>query len=122
MENPYLGYHHWPGKEGFYKGIEPHGAILRTYVNPTAYLTIITKGGELPPGSIVVKENYMPNFDLAAITVMYKVKGYNPDANDWFWVKYAPDGKAQAEGKVQGCINCHGNKKDNDYIFTGSLR
>ena len=64
----------------------------------------------------------MPNFDLAAITVMYKVKGYNPEGNDWFWVKYAADGKAQAEGKVQGCINCHGKKKDNDYIFIGSIK
>jgi len=25
-------------------------------------------------------------------TVMYKVEGYNPDAGDWFWVKYSPQG------------------------------
>ena len=45
----------------------------------------------------------------------------NPDAGDWFWVKYAPDGKALKEGKPAGCIGCHGAKKDNDYPMTGAI-
>lgn len=36
---------------------------------------------------------------------------------DWFWVKYSPDGKAEASGKVKGCIDCHLRQKDNDLIF-----
>jgi hypothetical protein len=32
--------------------------------------------------------------ELKAITVMYKIKDYNPADGDWFWVKYSPDGKA----------------------------
>jgi hypothetical protein len=30
---------------------------------------------------------------------VYKVKGYNPDAGDWFWAKYGPGipGKAAAD-------------------------
>jgi len=53
---------------------------------------------------LVVKDNYKPNRTLAAITAMNKIKGYNPEAGDWFWVKYAPDGKALKKGKPAGCI------------------
>jgi hypothetical protein len=59
---------------------------------------------------------------LVAITVMYKVKGYNPEAGDWFWAKYGPDGKIAAEGKVNSCIECHGAKKANDFIHTAALK
>lgn len=112
----------WPGKKALYKGTEPHGALLTTYVNDTALKGIKSKKGVLPNGSIVAKENYSPDKKLMAITVMYKVKGYNPEAGDWFWVKYAPDGKIAGEGKMDMCINCHSKKKENDYLFTGSLK
>lgn len=112
----------WPGKGKLYKGTEPHGALLTTYVSKKALEAIQGRKGSLPAGSIIVKENYMPDKKLAAITVMYKVDKYNPEANDWFWAKYAPDGAIQAEGKVAGCIGCHGQKKDNDYVFTGKLK
>jgi hypothetical protein len=121
-DNPYEGYQLWPGTQGFYKGTEPHGVILRTFVNSKAYLAITKKKGVYPEGSIIVKENYSPKMDLAAVTVMYKIKGYDPEHNDWYWAKYDPKGMAQKSGKPKGCIDCHGVKKDNDYAYTGSLK
>jgi hypothetical protein len=59
---------------------------------------------------------------MTAITVMAKSRAYNPEAGDWFWARYAPDGKIEAEGKVEACIKCHSAKKDNDYLFTGPLK
>lgn len=59
---------------------------------------------------------------FVALSVMYKIKGYNPEGGDWFWVKYSPDGKVEASGKVKGCIDCHSKQKDNDYIFTGKVK
>ena len=112
----------WPGKTPFYPGAEPHGSLLVTYVNNQAYRAIEEKKGMFPDEAIVVKENYAPDQKLAALTVMYKVKGYDPEANDWFWATYQPDGKIQAEGKVEMCINCHGAKRDNDYIMTAPLK
>jgi hypothetical protein len=53
--------------------------------------------------------------DLAAVTLMYKVGGFNPDVNDWYWVAFAPDGTVNAEGAVEGCINCHGQDGNADY-------
>ncbi len=112
----------WPGKAALYPGKEPHGSLLTTYVNDVAYKAITEKKGVLPEGAIVAKENYSGDKKYMALTVMYKVKGYNTPANDWFWVKYTPEGKIEAEGKSDMCIKCHGQKQDNDYIWTGPLK
>ena len=50
-------------------------------------LSLIIKAGVMPNGAIVLKENYTPEENLAATTVMYKKTGYNPDHNDWYWLK-----------------------------------
>jgi len=120
-QEPYKKWAMWPGKEAFHKGTEPHGALLTVYVNDIALKSINDKKG-MSNNSIVLKENYTPDKKLAAVTVMYKVKGYNAEAGDWFWVKYDPEFKIQKEGKVTGCIGCHGSASDNDYIFTGKVK
>jgi hypothetical protein len=111
----------WPGTSAYYKGNEPHGALLTTYVNAAALDAINGKRGTLPDGAMVIKENYMPGKNLAAITVMYKVAGYNPESGDWYWVKFAPSGAVEAEGKEPMCIACHSAKNDNDYLYTRSI-
>ena len=121
-ESNYKNWELWPGKGELYPGQKPHGAFLTTYVNDEALSSVKEKKGKMEYGSIIVKENYMPDKTLAAITVMYKVKGYDPENNDWFYAKYSPKGEILAEGKVESCRNCHGVKKDNDYIFTGELK
>ena len=62
-----------------------------------------------------------------AVTVMYKTPNYNPDAGDWYWVKYLADGKDNQKatpmgnirlaGKPKGCIECHADAEDGDYAF-----
>ncbi len=61
---------------------------------------------------------------LAAITVMFKRPGFDPDNQDWFWARYAPDGSlAMTEGgvamvgRVDGCIGCHSAAGGGDYIY-----
>ena len=120
----------WPGKTAYYQGQDPHGMLLTTYANDAAYQAIDGKAGMMPTGAIIVKENYMPDSSLAAVTVMYKASaGYNADHNDWFFSKHkadgsldmTPDGMAM-EGRLTGCQNCHGAQKANDYLFTGMIR
>lgn len=114
---------HLPGTEPMYTGQDPHGALLSTYFNAIALKAINDKAGSIPVGGMVVKENYMPDGKLAAITVMYKAAGYeNPEANNWFFLKYAPDGVIEAEGPVQGCTECHGDVSDNDFLFTADVK
>lgn len=126
MSAKYTNWAPVPGKtDGFAEGGSPHGAFVKMYLNRTAAGN--PKG--LPNGSIVVKENYGPEKkQLMAITVMYRSKGYNPDAGDWYWVKFHSNGsvaKAPPEmqsmplaGKPMGCIKCHGESAaGGDFVF-----
>ena len=120
IHKPYRKWAKWPGKGEMYPGKEPHGAFLTAYVNEAA-LDSIKKLKGMADKSMIVKENYDANKTLMAVTVMYKVKGYNTDGGDWFWAKYDPKFNILAEGKVEDCLKCHGSMKDNDYIFTGKV-
>lgn len=115
----------YPDKGELYEGTEPHGILLTTYLNGPAHQAMQKGAASLPTGAVVVKENFKPDSTLAAITVMYKHEGYDPEHNDWFWVKYLPDGSVAndgaAAGRVASCIGCHAGKADNDYIMTGAL-
>lgn len=119
--NPYRAWERWPGKGRLYKGTEPHGALLTTFVNQAASFSIKNKKG-MAYDSIIVKENYTADRKLDALTVMYRTKGYSPEGGEWFWAKYAPDGRPLTSGKVEACITCHGKKKENDYIQTEDVK
>ena len=120
--NKYTTWPLWPGKGKLFEGTEPHGALLTVYVSQDALGVIKDKKGFFGEGAFVIKENYKPDKTLAAITVMYKKKGYNPEAGDWFWAKYNADGSVDKEGKVGGCINCHKQAEGNDWVFTGEIK
>lgn len=119
-----LSWHYIPGKPmGFYRGTEPHGALLRTFVNSIAFDAIKAKVGEYPVGSVIVKDNHMPDGKLGGVTVMVKqAKGYAPDNGDWFWVKYTPAGEVELAGKVPMCSSCHAQARGQDYVFSTTIR
>ena len=117
--SPYKQWSFWPDHQGMQPGRAPHGRLHKVYVNDRALNSV------KPPvqyGSIEVKENYNKKRELKAITVMYKVNGYNPKDGDWFWVKYTPEGKAKPFGKPGGCIGCHGTRASNDFILVHEFR
>ena len=106
----------WGDHEGLQSGSAPHGPYHKVYVNERGLGSL-----EAPVqyGTLIVKENYGDSLgkNLKAVTLMYKVKGYNPEAGDWYWVKYSPEGVVQKQGKPQGCIDCHASREDSDYIM-----
>lgn len=115
--DPYTKWEFWPGKEGMYKGTFPHGAHLKLYANKIA-LDAAKAGKEMPSGAIVVKENYGKDATtLMAVTPMYKIEGFNPEAGDWFWAKHKADSSIEKSGKVEGCIKCHAKVKNQNWIF-----
>ncbi len=71
-------------------------------------------------GSLIVVENHDADKKLTDLTVMLKIKGYNPQAGDWHWFQYDPRGKVLAEGRVDICIDCHRSKSNNDFVMTGT--
>ena len=117
-----------------YQGTHPHGAVLDTIEG-----TVTVDGHS---GRVIVKRNYGgdgvtvakvaddPAAYLGAVTVMYKrEQGYDADNQNWFWVKYKPDGSLHlnpkgmqlagrvAKGKPAGCIACHQSAPGGDYTF-----
>jgi hypothetical protein len=124
---PYKQWGTWPKDQWndfttLLKSGAPHGGVVRIYVNDIALNAARDFKGQLPEGAIIVKENYTGHDpaspgDLDALTVMYKVKGYDPEHNDWFWLKVRPDGKVDAEGKVGMCYGCHAQEGNKDYVL-----
>jgi hypothetical protein len=119
VESPYQNWSFWPDHQGMQPGRAPHGPFHKVFVND---LALNSPKAPVQHGSIEVKENYSKAGELAAITVMYKISGYNPNDGDWFWVKYSPDGKADVAGKIEGCIGCHGTRASNDFILVHEFK
>ena len=128
------GYGDWAMQSEIMPGKSPHGMFIRMYYS------IVTIDGK--PYHIVVKDNYggkdvtldmvkaAPADYLMAITPMVQREaGYDSDNNDWYWVKYGPDGMVGkndmdmalagrvAKGMPMGCISCHVNAGGGDYLF-----
>ncbi|MGB2905918.1 MAG: cytochrome P460 family protein [Candidatus Aminicenantaceae bacterium] len=118
-ESPYKDWGFWDDHKDIQPGNSPHGPFHRVYVNE---VLLKTDGTPAPYGSIQVKESFDSNKKLTALTVMYKIEGFNPEGGDWFWARYSLDGKANPAGKVQGCIGCHAVKSGNDYIIVHDLK
>jgi len=126
-QNPYTKWGTWPADgvndfTQFLVSSEPHGSVVKIYVNDVALSAAKNFTGQLPDHSIIVKENYMGTDpknpgQLAALTVMYKSKGFDPTNKDWFWLKAAPDGKVDLEGKVGMCIGCHSQPGNHDFVL-----
>ncbi|MDA3940795.1 MAG: cytochrome P460 family protein [Spirochaetia bacterium] len=117
----YKTYSFWPDHEGVQPGQSPHGAYHKIYINKVLFNALPAKDRVLPEGSIIVKENLNSQKSLDAVTVMVKVKDYNPEVGDWFWAKYTPQGEILAEGTPVGCISCHEGMDENDYIIVHPL-
>ena len=117
--NPYQQWAQFPDHQGALPSAPPHGPTSKVFINDKVASTLTSFTGRLPDGSIIVKENVGtdPQITEAALTVMWKVTGFNPEDNDWFWANMSMEGEVMAEGKVSGCINCHGAVRLNDFIF-----
>jgi len=117
QQENYTSWPLWPGKQKYYQGQEPHGALLITYVNSLAQDALTNGASQLPAGAIVVKENYGPDRTLMGATVMEKVDGYDSAHGNWFWAKYAPDGKVEMAGRIDMCYACHEGAAQYDQLW-----
>jgi hypothetical protein len=121
QDTPYRSWSLWPGREKLSQGKAPHGRYVTTYVNPAA-LRSIESGAGMAFGSLIVTENYDDDKKLAGLMVKLKIKGYNPAEGDWYWFQYDRQGTAVAEGRVDGCINCHRARRGNENRMTAPAK
>ena len=117
--SPYTKWSYWPDHMGMQDGRAPHGPRHKVFVNNQA---MESAAPPLKYGAIEVKENYSKAEELKAITVMYKVKGFNPKDGDWYWAKFSPTGKALKVGKPKGCIGCHSTRVANDFVLVHEFK
>jgi hypothetical protein len=123
---PYTKWPTLPAMDGATEpGVDrPHGPNPKVYANPTA----LQDSSALPFGSILVIEDYPGDGNTRnSISIMYRVKGTDPEHNDWYWMRYLPNGALATvdagqgakpmAGKVQSCIDCH-TKAGQDLVFT----
>lgn len=115
------------------RGFAPHGAfveIISGQINvgdeDLEYWVKRNYGGEGISRELVEEDRQAW---LKAVTFMVKRPGYDPDNQDWFWVKYMPTGDLftnpagiplagrVAKGSSSGCISCHKNAPGDDYVF-----
>lgn len=112
--NDYKQWDSWPDYQGLQKARSPHRPLNRVYVNDKG---LSSDKAPANYGTIEVKETYTVDKKLKNVTVQYKVEGFNPEAGDWYWAMYMPDGTVKKAGKIAGCIDCHAGAKDNDYVM-----
>jgi len=137
LNNPKASYRQWgtPGKtrrQGGQSGLGGvgsqagmfHREVGQTYLNDTANRNL----QRLPLSSVLVREEYAADGQtLENVTVMYRAKGADPEAGNWYWMMYQPDGSLaktspeqggrEIAGRVQSCIECHRQAGGNDYLF-----
>jgi len=135
--NNYKNWAPGPGQNGdFYIGQNPHGALLKMYLNRIA----AGRTSNFPMGSVVILENYRADKSLKTISVMYRTNGFNPQGNDWYWIEYNPDGTVvkavvtkptvstvshnegggqlkKTMGRATNCMSCHQSGEGEDYVF-----
>lgn len=117
---PYRSWHLWPGTNKLAPSRRPHGDLITVFVNDFAYLSI-KKHRTMSDGSLIVMENYTRDKKFLGLSVMYKIGKYSPEAGDWFWAEYKPDGTVIESGKVESCVKCHGEAKENDFVKSRRL-
>ncbi len=113
-----------------YVGGPPHGKVREVLEGKIKGQRVIVKRNYRGKGITVRAVAKNRARYLKAITVMAKREaGYDADNNDWFWVKYKPNGELftnpmgmklagrVAKGMNKGCISCHKSASGNDLVF-----
>ena len=120
-EDSYKNYPHWPAYTGTRPGKAPHGPFHQIFINSIIKDALPLENKTIPNGGIVVKEAYDTDRELSTIAVMAKVKDYDPENGDWFYLDLDAEGKILFSGKEAICIKCHKAYKNNDYLIVHKL-
>jgi hypothetical protein len=107
-----------------FEGRKPHAIVQQVWAGNVRVQgrmgRAVVKANHKKKGASVAAAYDRPDRFLSDYTVMFKAaKGYDPRNQDWFWVKYEPDGSIGADGNGvaiagrvdspsgYGCAGCH---------------
>ena len=101
----------------------PHGNESPTYANDVA----AKDPKNLPVGSILVREDYDDQRQRQSISVLYRVKDYDPEHGNWYYLRFTETGAVMRgtdnkplAGKVASCIDCHARASGKDFVFSNA--
>ncbi len=124
---PGAAYNTWKAlaREKTDDGVEnPHSTVSQTYANKVA----ADDPKNLPIGSVLVREDYDDKRKRLSISVMYRVKAYDKDHGNWYWIKYLENGAVArgkdnkpVAGKVASCSDCHAKATGKDFAFSNDV-
>lgn len=102
---------------------EAHGDNwVGIYVNELAKSTYLAASAPYPVCAQIIKPVYTDasGSEVRKLTVMVKMpSGYDPDNENWWYGKYDESGThATKQGKLPGCIVCHKQAAETDYLFS----
>jgi len=92
------------------------------YVDDLAKETYLSASAPYRECATIVKPIYDdPNgLSVRKLTIMVKMPaGYDPENGDWWYGDYDAQGtRARKQGKLPGCIPCHKQAAETDYLFS----
>lgn len=100
---------------------DPHiKKFVHVYVSLSGEFAMRTRDGVFPEGAIVLKEKFSDatGTNTELFTGMIKREpGYNPECGDWEFFTLPGDASRISErGKIQNCMDCHVEYKDQDFV------
>jgi len=101
-DDDYQGWARAPGYAERTPSDAPHSDNVEIFVNEIVQATLDEgDASEWPTGSIIIKDGYTDDGELALIAVMEKRE------TGWFWAEYDADGTALYSGSPTICTDCH---------------
>ena len=92
------------------------------YVDELAKATYLSASSPYPTCARIVKPIYTDKSgtNVRKLTIMVKMApGYDPENGDWWYASSDATGTRVApQGRLDGCIPCHKNASETDYLFS----
>lgn len=92
------------------------------YVDELAKDTYLSAGAPYSECAKIVKPIYndAEGKSVRKLTIMVKMPlGYDPENGDWWYASYDATGmKVRQQGRLAGCIPCHKQAAETDYLFS----
>ena len=96
-----------PGYEERTPSAAPHSDNVEIFVNDVVAEALGQEGlDEWPVGSIIAKDGYDDEGELALVALMEKRE------DGWYWAEYDGEGAVLYSGKPQVCLDCHDSGSD----------
>jgi hypothetical protein len=104
----YASWQRAPGYDSRTPSDAPHSDQVEIFVNDVlgAALAEEEVATEWPEGSIIVKDGYTDDGELALVAIMEK------RASGWFWAEYDADDAPLYSGVPDVCVDCHDSGSD----------